>query len=292
MENIDVELLISLVRLKPYLFNKGDKRYKDLVLKENAWKEIADTLNSTVPQIVKLWKSLKDRFGRERKKIKIIPSGSAAGERTNWAWYDDLSFLNEFITERRRSSNMNKCSGLETKLSTQDMLNSQASVSSMDGGSDVESHSNGILLVESQPQYNMQAADEIPFATIPSSVPTQPVRGIMKKSKNISQARERADIPADLLPDEVIRPSTSTKRLVETPSTKRLENTPKNLLKMSNAVDTCILDTLQTLNNRKVCEESAFGELVATELSRIKNTSKRRELKRKIVELIYSEDNY
>jgi hypothetical protein len=47
MENVDVELLINLVRCYPYLFNKTDKRYKDIRIKENAWKEIGQTLFAT-----------------------------------------------------------------------------------------------------------------------------------------------------------------------------------------------------------------------------------------------------
>lgn len=45
MENINIELLINLVREKEFLYNKGDKRYKDVILKTNAWKEIAEILN-------------------------------------------------------------------------------------------------------------------------------------------------------------------------------------------------------------------------------------------------------
>jgi hypothetical protein len=35
MENVNGELLINLVRSQPYLFNKTDKRYKDIRIKEN-----------------------------------------------------------------------------------------------------------------------------------------------------------------------------------------------------------------------------------------------------------------
>lgn len=45
MENVDIELLIHLVKGFPYLYDKSDKSYKDIVKKENAWKAIAEGIN-------------------------------------------------------------------------------------------------------------------------------------------------------------------------------------------------------------------------------------------------------
>jgi hypothetical protein len=55
MENVNGELLINLVRLHPYLFNKTDKRYKDIRIKENAWEEIGQTLLVTGFTFIKLF---------------------------------------------------------------------------------------------------------------------------------------------------------------------------------------------------------------------------------------------
>lgn len=41
------ELLIDMVRARPYLYNKQSENYKDTQMKENAWLEIANTLNMT-----------------------------------------------------------------------------------------------------------------------------------------------------------------------------------------------------------------------------------------------------
>ncbi|KAF5304997.1 hypothetical protein FQR65_LT18807 [Abscondita terminalis] len=99
-QEVDIELLINLVRLKEYLYDKGHKYYKDAVRKENAWEEIAETLNSTSEICEKIWKSLKDKYTRERKKYQ--PSGSCPSE-TPWPWYIDLNFLDEFIQQRKRN---------------------------------------------------------------------------------------------------------------------------------------------------------------------------------------------
>lgn len=41
------ELLIDMVRSRPYLYNKMVQNYKDAEMKENAWTEIATALNIT-----------------------------------------------------------------------------------------------------------------------------------------------------------------------------------------------------------------------------------------------------
>lgn len=41
------ELLIDLIRARPYLYDKRTENYKDVNMKENAWTEIATALNTT-----------------------------------------------------------------------------------------------------------------------------------------------------------------------------------------------------------------------------------------------------
>lgn len=41
------ELLIDMIRARPYLYDKAMENYKDTQMKENAWLEIANTLNMT-----------------------------------------------------------------------------------------------------------------------------------------------------------------------------------------------------------------------------------------------------
>lgn len=43
----DDELLIYLVRVRPYLYDKTQKEFKDMKIKENAWREMAGILNIT-----------------------------------------------------------------------------------------------------------------------------------------------------------------------------------------------------------------------------------------------------
>lgn len=46
------ELLIDLVRSRPYLYDKTHREYKDMKMKENAWGEMADVMNMTGKLII------------------------------------------------------------------------------------------------------------------------------------------------------------------------------------------------------------------------------------------------
>ncbi|XP_050516481.1 uncharacterized protein LOC126891346 [Diabrotica virgifera virgifera] len=102
MENMDIELLIQFVRSKPYLYNKAHKIFKNVQIKENAWAKIAESLQSSPEICEKTWKSLKEKFVRERRKIKKTPSGSARMDGSVWTWFKEMEFLSDFIQERRR----------------------------------------------------------------------------------------------------------------------------------------------------------------------------------------------
>ncbi|KAK4887425.1 hypothetical protein RN001_003696 [Aquatica leii] len=114
MENLNIGLLIELVNGYVYLFDKGHKSYKDLVIKENAWLEVALTLNSTPETCKNAFLSLKEKYIRERKKMKNIPRGSSVAK---WVWYDIMSFLDPHIQQRSKTTTnfvLNKeagCSG-------------------------------------------------------------------------------------------------------------------------------------------------------------------------------------
>lgn len=147
MENIDIELLINLVRIKPYLYDKSERRYKDMLLKENAWKEIGETLLVTgktgvkllhcVPSInimftattaAKVWKSLKEKFARERKKKRILHSGMGMHEKSNWTWFEDLSFLDRCIAKRNTMSNFQLFAAQNQNTAAESTCSSQSEV--------------------------------------------------------------------------------------------------------------------------------------------------------------------
>ncbi|XP_011884098.1 PREDICTED: transcription factor Adf-1-like [Vollenhovia emeryi] len=97
---INDELLISLVQAHPcFLYAKSDKNYKNSVLKDIKWEEIANILNCTVSEARKRWDSLRNQFCRKRRQQKNQPSGS--GTSAEWPLMSCMSFLISHIQNRK-----------------------------------------------------------------------------------------------------------------------------------------------------------------------------------------------
>ncbi|GAB1868695.1 Transcription factor Adf-1 [Camponotus japonicus] len=52
------ELIITCVQSYPHLYNKADKNYKDNIMKEKSWEEIATTCNISVTEVQQRWKRI------------------------------------------------------------------------------------------------------------------------------------------------------------------------------------------------------------------------------------------
>ncbi|KYM93789.1 PREDICTED: transcription factor Adf-1-like [Cyphomyrmex costatus] len=86
-----VNLLKRLINLSPcvqsytHLYNKNDKNYKDYLMKEKFWKEIAETCNVSVNEVQYRWKKLKDRYIKERR-LNENATRSGSGKQQNKQW--------------------------------------------------------------------------------------------------------------------------------------------------------------------------------------------------------------
>ncbi|XP_067122068.1 transcription factor Adf-1-like [Centruroides vittatus] len=93
---VDVEKLLEEMEAAPFLYIKMDRRYKDIQLKENRWKLIAENLNLTVEEVKKKWKNLVDTY-RKEKKIIDEKTRSGAGvddlHNCNWKWFSQMHLL-------------------------------------------------------------------------------------------------------------------------------------------------------------------------------------------------------
>lgn len=115
------ELLISLVKNYPHLYDKQSKNDKDQLMKNNSWKEIAEIMNMAgklplnyifvqiisclfyflVSECQNRWIRLREKYAREKKKITCIPSGAEGGYKIQWPYFSELKFLEKHITSRR-----------------------------------------------------------------------------------------------------------------------------------------------------------------------------------------------
>lgn len=94
--NDSVLQLINAYRIRPVLWNSLDSYYKNKNKKEDAWRELADMLNTDIAEIKKKMQSLLASFRRERQKLKTI-SGMGAEEvyDTKWFAFKSLLFLKD-----------------------------------------------------------------------------------------------------------------------------------------------------------------------------------------------------
>ncbi|KAF5305353.1 hypothetical protein FQR65_LT18713 [Abscondita terminalis] len=187
-QEVDIELLINLVRLKEYLYDKGHKYYKDAVRKENAWEEIAETLNSTSEICEKIWKSLKDKYTRERKKYQ--PSGSCPSE-TPWPWYIDLNFLDEFIQQRKRniSTRNNDVSSMYKTFGDKLIVEQEVG--------DAE-YSEGSFLSDNEVSRSYAEVSNTPCSSVRSQSPKESLMPVAKRNKTAT-LKKREDVETKIL---------------------------------------------------------------------------------------------
>uniref|UniRef100_A0A1B6DMX7 MADF domain-containing protein n=1 Tax=Clastoptera arizonana TaxID=38151 RepID=A0A1B6DMX7_9HEMI len=108
------EKLIETVRNYEHLYMPSHKHYFDLTMKDNAWKEIAESLNSTDAECRKKWTALRDNFRKALRKRSIQSGQLWPPGRQNRAsgsnfmkpcrYEQVLSFLIPFITDRKLKS--------------------------------------------------------------------------------------------------------------------------------------------------------------------------------------------
>ncbi|XP_030764687.1 uncharacterized protein LOC115888937 [Sitophilus oryzae] len=101
-------LLIDLIQNFPYLYDKSKKEYKNNNIRNNAW-DIAAALTTSVEDIQRVWRNLRERYDKERKQIRNMPSGSGAPDSV-WLLYDLMRFMDKHMLSRKRVSNLGRLS--------------------------------------------------------------------------------------------------------------------------------------------------------------------------------------
>ncbi|CAL8277587.1 unnamed protein product [Arctogadus glacialis] len=98
------ERLAEAVRKYEHLYDTSSKGHNDAKMANNSWKEIATNVGLSVPDCIKKWRSLRDKFVRIRRKM-TSSSGDAGGHKKVLALNTSLSWLGPHIKHRETSSN-------------------------------------------------------------------------------------------------------------------------------------------------------------------------------------------
>ncbi|XP_069678801.1 uncharacterized protein [Periplaneta americana] len=105
--DIDAEKLIVLVEQRPSIYNYTLRDHHNKNVIEQLWQEVANEIHGVTSAECKAkWNVLRSsysRYLREVKKIRDLPSGSAAQNKKKWYLADSMSFLGNFIGQHRQS---------------------------------------------------------------------------------------------------------------------------------------------------------------------------------------------
>ncbi|KAK9976420.1 hypothetical protein ABG768_021625 [Culter alburnus] len=100
------ERLILSVSSHPEIYDTSSYFYRDKNKKDLAWKSVGEEIGQPEDVCRKKWKSLRDKYLKEKRKEIEKRSGSAAGSVKKWKYSQILGFLEPFVTPRETTSNM------------------------------------------------------------------------------------------------------------------------------------------------------------------------------------------
>lgn len=89
--------LIREVRRHSIIYDTTHPLYGNALKKQETWNEVAAVLGEKVEAIKTRWRTLRDRYTKERRRITLSGGGSS------FSYYADLNFLDLYMTEGRRN---------------------------------------------------------------------------------------------------------------------------------------------------------------------------------------------
>ncbi|XP_047113348.1 transcription factor Adf-1-like [Schistocerca piceifrons] len=101
----DEEKLINSVAKYSVVYDAGHEEYRNVLVKDNVWRAIAQELNKTSEDCKKKWKFLRDGYQRFKKKSKL-GTGSAASKNSKTKRQEQLSFLDSVAQYRSGGTNI------------------------------------------------------------------------------------------------------------------------------------------------------------------------------------------
>nr|XP_029724190.1 transcription factor Adf-1-like isoform X2 [Aedes albopictus]XP_029724255.1 transcription factor Adf-1 [Aedes albopictus] len=104
------EKIIDFVKGQSILFDKASRSYKNNAHKDRLWQRLASELGMEVDSVTKRWRTLRDRYAREVKRIEELTRSGAecVEDQETWVLFESLSFLKDHLTRRATTSNYSK----------------------------------------------------------------------------------------------------------------------------------------------------------------------------------------
>ncbi|CAI6349040.1 unnamed protein product [Macrosiphum euphorbiae] len=113
------EVLIEEVRNNPVLYDLSKTSHKDIILKDEIWKDISIKVGRSIDDCKRRWKNIKDTYNRNKRKL---GTGSASSSKKKWILADRVSFLNSVNNERSSTSNIDTPLNEDGSVGTDDEI--------------------------------------------------------------------------------------------------------------------------------------------------------------------------
>ncbi|XP_018901179.2 uncharacterized protein [Bemisia tabaci] len=259
---MDVEKLIRLVEERSFIYDKSKTDFKNGMKKYVAWQEIAVELGISIKEAQNKWKLLREKYGKVRR---LIQRSGVSNDSTQheWGLYKLLKFLDPHIVGRRSSSHFEPPS--------QYPLICQSQISDSQGSAEYI----GEELEDDCEDSSKDSKEHVPV------LPTSYLPAYLSSSTCAVEAQKRPLSPLGSHPSN--HSSNDKRRKISSEDTFL-----SDLSHLSEAVAFKVSNRLQTMEEN---EDSYFGKDVVSELSKMSNLKKKRQLKAKIYALISEYDS-
>lgn len=110
LNDVETELLISEVQIRPDLWNDCNKNFKNTAVTRKLWSEVGAQIKITGDEAKSKWKNLKDKYRKLVSKIPYVPSGSD-GTSTNcstnkWRFFNYMTFVKDVVSPGQTFGNL------------------------------------------------------------------------------------------------------------------------------------------------------------------------------------------
>uniref|UniRef100_A0A915AK87 MADF domain-containing protein n=1 Tax=Parascaris univalens TaxID=6257 RepID=A0A915AK87_PARUN len=94
--------LIHEVQLHPCLYDIRDPKYRHSDYRNQAWAEIIKNLNfpGDINSIYKQWKKVRDRYVREKRKMRMSNAASGEADESQWDLFPQMMWIDPFLDDR------------------------------------------------------------------------------------------------------------------------------------------------------------------------------------------------
>lgn len=203
---MDTDKLISLVHLRRTLWDQGDSRHHNRYVLDKLWGEVAQELSCSSDTVRTRWKSLRDGF---RKELKKVPKGSSAdaglefSDYSTWPHFRRLYFLKDQFASHSSSGDIapkEKKILRDEQIDTRDGGSENSEFSELDGASvdtlDVKIETfDSLISNEQQATTNMEScvakhSTKRPYQSDVGNAPARMDRPTLKVSEDEYKTRD------------------------------------------------------------------------------------------------------